>query len=89
LVRGSAGLDDRATLRAAREAELAESLAALERRERKLDTFRSELDEEQNRLADRARKLAEADRRAPVPARAMRTRTFSEGLKELSQRRAG
>jgi chromosome segregation ATPase len=87
--RRAAELDDRVTLLAAREAELTDSLAALERRERKLDELRSELEVEQNRLAGRARKLAEAERRAPVPEPAMSARTFSEGLKVLSQRRAG
>jgi hypothetical protein len=54
-----------------------------------LDAQRAELEEERNRLAERARKLTQAERTAPVPVSAMPTRTFSEGLRGLAQRRAG
>jgi chromosome segregation ATPase len=82
-------LDDRSTLLASREAEIQESVAALERRERELAELRNELQAEQERLADRAQRLAEAERQAPIRGRAVPSMTFSEGIRALSRRRAG
>jgi len=72
----------------AREAELAETIAALEQRERDLARLREELEAERGRLAARSRRLAEAERRVPVrPAYQAQVVGFSEGLRELARKR--
>ena len=72
----------------ARESELEERLAWLERQEQELAETRSELDAERARLAARARRLAEAERRAPIePVFSPDAVGFSEGLRGLARRR--
>jgi uncharacterized protein (DUF3084 family) len=87
--RQAAELDDRATVLAARETEIRESAAGIDRRERELAGLRKELESEQQRLAERARKLTEAERRAPVRRLSAAPMTFGEGIRALSRRSSG
>ena len=81
-------LADRATVLDAREAELAETIAGLEERERELAQLRAELDAERTRVAERARRLGDAERRLPArPAFAPRLVGFSEGFQALARKR--
>ena len=86
--RGAAGLADRLTVLEARESELEDRLAVLEQQEQELAESRAVLDEERARLAARARRLAEAERRAPIePVFSPDAVGFSEGLRALARRR--
>jgi hypothetical protein len=80
-----AAFADRLTVLGEREADLAESISALEQKERELALLREELETERGRLAERWRRLGEAEQ---VPGRtAVRLVRFSEGLRELARKR--